>query len=300
MISAPISRKAFWQAVGFIILSTLCLSGSAAIGKTMASFAPLPVVIAIRFVAPLFMILCYLTTTHNISRCWRFSLLDVYRGFCVVGAQYALFYVIIHANIMLATLLYATSGIFLPIISFLIYRIRIPKKTLASILISFAGVAISLNIINNHLSYIDIIGLFSGLLQSCSTLIQHANSKLQDKSIHTFRMYFISSVMSIIILFSIHYMGEPIHFIKPPHASFIIIILSFSVLSIGNQIFKSQGFEKVNKAASLVPFLYFVIPVSGLVDLVVFHAKPDAHMWVGAIIIMFGSLLMTLRGSAVK
>ena len=294
MTTTRISHKDFWQAVGYIFLSALCLSGAAALGKSMASEAPLPMIIAIRFVGPLIILFVYASIKKTLIHCLRFSGWDMCRAFFVVGSQYALFYVLAHSNTMLATLLYATSGLFLPIITFSIYKTHIPRKTLAAIIISFIGVAMSLNILNNHLSMIDLIGLGSGLLAAGSSLIQHANSRRSKNIHHVLVMYLLASAISLFILLTLHPSHFTFHLNKLINSSMIVIAF-FSILSIGNQTFKSLGFMKVNKAASLTPFLYLLIPLSGIIDWIVFHITPNAHMWIGTAVIMMGGFVMALR-----
>ncbi len=293
-----ISNSDFFCSISLVILSSFCLAVTAGFGKNLTTIGSLQLVVFIRFFFPFLIILawCLLKAgfkfnTENITA-------HIVRAGCVIGAQFAFFYVLTHGSVLLANLLYVTSGLFLPILTFVILRIAIPKQTIVSIIISFVGVVVALGVVNNVaviLAPITIVGLLSGLLGAGSQITLHYISKSERKSSATLMLFGLCSMVTFPLIFT-HtnwYLG--LSKLTHPSASFEIIILLFSVFSILNQTLKAAAYKYVNKASSLAPFFYAVIIFAGIIDWIFHGITPHLHTYIGVGLVIIGGVVMSIR-----
>lgn len=195
----------------------------------------------------------------------------------------------------MGTLLYSTSGLFSPIISRIWLKINVPAKTVISIVISFIGVSIALDVWQLHITLVMVIGLISGVLAAFSQITQHYTSKHDSHYTSNIYLFGCSSLFSLLLLApsAIHY--HQWHEIINVNLSFLFFLLLFSLFSIGNQTYRLMAYNKVNKSSSLAPFLYMVIFFSGVIDWVFYNIKPDWNVLMGVCIIIFGGVIMSIR-----
>lgn len=300
MTTKQINARAYWLAVSFALLSAACLAAAAAFGKYLTTMGSLPIVIFIRFFCPLLLVVTYSLVRNKLHLNTTILTIHIARACFAVGAQFAFFYVLTHASILMGNLLYATSGLFSPLITWMLLRTRIPLKTCIAIMVSFIGVSIALNIWQDQLSAIAWIGLLSGILGSASQLTQHRASKTDSKNTANILLYGFGSLFSLIILLAMYVGGTAIHLYTRPSLTSLEVILLFSCLSIGNQTFKSTAFKQVNKAASLAPFFYMAIPFAGVLDWYIYATHPAWNIWLGTIIIIAGVAIMSVRKPSSK
>lgn len=295
MTQQRISHKDFFISVTFALLSTLCLAIAAGLGKYLTSMGPLQLVLFFRFLFPFVLLLLFFILRRqkvHIRKFWPYLL----RSILVIGAQYSLFYVLAKGNVLLATLLYSTSGLFSPLLSKVLLNIKIPKKTTFSIIISFIGVVISLGTWENILSYTSLIGLLSGLLTAGGQIIQHHTSKSENTMTTNLMLYGLCAQFSLFILFLFpHTWSDFPSFVNQNSFFLFGILLIFSIFSIMNQTFKNSAFKRVNKVASLTPFLYATLLFSGIIDWIWYGIIPQIHTIIGVVIIIMGGIIMSIR-----
>lgn len=227
----------------------------------------------------------------------QLSNLKVYaiRAACATGAQYSLFFVLSHGTVFLGNLLYATSGLFAPLLTLLILKVSVPRKTILSIIISFIGVAIALGAWKTIFSPVSLMGLASGLLAAGSQITQHYASKKDDKLWINIMLFGIATLYSIPLVFISPYSIVSLHILIHPSIGLIITIVLFSFFSIANQTLKSFAFKYVNKAASLAPFFYSVIIFAAIIDWLVYGITPQPHIYLGIMVIILGGIVMSIR-----
>ena len=290
-----ISQKDFFTSIGLVLLSTICLAISAGFWKYLTTLGSLQVVIFIRFFFPLLLSSIWVLVKRlkmQIRSIWP----HVLRAIVVLAAQYSLLYVLARTNLLLATLLYSTSGLFSPMLLYIFLRVRASNKTIIAIVISFIGVAIAIGTWRNIIAPISLIGLLSGLFTAAGQIIQHRTSKSDNIMVINLVLFGLCSLFSLLLLllspatWRIH-----LNFSNQLSLPILGIILAFSFLSIANQTLKNAAFKYVNKATSLAPFLYATIIFSGVIDWLWYDIVPQQHTIIGVGIIIIGGVIMSVR-----
>lgn len=283
-----ISQKEFFSSVFLVLLSTIFLSLAAAFWKYLADFESLPFVTFFRFFSPFLLLGAWILIKQKKIRISPFKP-HIYRALAVTSGQFLLIYVLSKTNLLLATLLNSTSGLFAPLLMFLFLKVRASNRAIFSIIISFAGVAIALGSWHELWSPISLLGLLSGLLTAIGQLIQHQASKSTDIAIMSFILFGFCSLFSLpLFLF---------HPFTPPNLAHPIlgIVLIFGLFTVANQTLKTAAYKKVNKASTLSPYLYATIIFSGIIDWIWHGIVPPFQTVLGTFIILFGATLMSLR-----
>lgn len=283
-----ISQKDFYSSIVLVLLSTVCLSLAAAFWKELGLYESLPFVTFFRFFSPFAFLGIWIVLKKRRIRLTSLRP-HIYRALCVTAGQGLLLYVLSQTNLLLATLLYSTSGLFAPLLMVLFLKVRASNRAIVSILISFAGVAIALGSWDQIWDPISLLGLLSGLLTAVGQLIQHQSSKAESIVIMSFILFGLCSLFSLTLFFIVPY--------SPPtfNLKVVGIILLFGLLTVGNQTLKTAAYRKVNKASTLSPYLYATIIFSGLIDWGWQGIIPPFHTTLGILIILFGGTLMSLR-----
>lgn len=290
-----ISQKDFFTSAGLCLLSTLCLALSASFWKYLTTLGPLQTIVFIRFFFPwLFISLWYFFKHQKI----KISSIRPYilRAIIVLIGQYSLLYVLSQEDLLLATLLYSTSGLFSPILLYVFFKVRASNKAIISIFIGFIGVAVALGTWQNIFSPISLIGLLSGLMTAASQLIQHKTSKSDNVMTMNFVLFGLCSLFSLPLLFlNSENWQMSLQFFDQFSLAILGVILAFSFFSIANQTLKNAAFKYVNKATTLLPFFYAVIIFSGIIDWIWLGVVPQLHTIIGVAIIIAGAGVISMR-----
>jgi len=295
MRHTPISTRDHYIAVSFGLLSGLFLSLAGAFGKHLTTFSVLSVVIFIRFFAPFILTGGpYLLMQRQRAGKVRLPIYFV-RAVAVILSQYCFFFLLSRGSVLLAVLLYSTNGIFSPFLARIFFKHEIKVKTFIAIIVGLVGVVITLGPIK-QISLLNVfIGLLSGFFGACSQIILHRSSKEHDPITINFLNYGFASVLSFVLIFIKMPTIESINFGVLFSWQGIAIILLFSLSSIANKISRSLAYARINKAASLSPFMYSALVFSAAVDWVWLGIEPTWHTYVGIAIIVSSGVIMSIR-----
>ena len=123
----------------------------------------------------------------------------------------------------------------------------------------------------------------------------HYTSKKQDPISISFFSYGLCSLFSfILLLFQLPGMNRMhIGFLLNWHE--IAAILLFSIFSIGNQTARVLAYARINKAASLAPFIYSALIFTAFIDWVWLGILPMWYTYVGIAIIILSGVIMSIR-----
>lgn len=290
-----ISHKAFFTAASLATASTLCLALSAALWKYLTTLSALSITLFIRFFIPFIIVGVFMGVARIKLKTKSIHHLLI-RSIFVFIAQYALLYVIARSNLLKATLLYSTSGLFLPVIMYLFLKVKATKQALISIIVSFIGIAIALGSWEDLIEPTSLLGLASGLFTAFAQMIQHRASKSDHPMSINFYLYGFCSVFTLVIAsITPAFWQQSLSFFSHIAFTTACVVLLFSVLSISNQYLKNLAFKYVNKASSLVPFLYMTIIFSGVIDWIWLGLIPSLRTRIGCLVVILGGVIMSSR-----
>ncbi|MTH96860.1 DMT family transporter [Roseibium sp. RKSG952] len=293
---APISNRAFAIAIGLMVASAVCVAAVGLFGKEMTQSLDLTAAVFLRFFAP-FLVLAGLMIVYRQPLKWASWRHHAFRAGFAFGAQLCFFYTLGKGSLLIATLLFTTSGLFLPFVTRLAFGTEIKPRTLLAVIISFAGVAVILDPTSQLQPFV-LVGLLAGLFNAGSQAVQHRQSKMDAALPVTFAMFGIGSVLSALL---VSVAGDWAVFGSVMgtggHAIVILVLTAaaFAVFTIGNQWLRSIAFSYVNKPASLTPFYYSSIVFAAALDWIVYGQAPALHAYIGLVFVIAGTVIMSRR-----
>ncbi|MCP3942033.1 MAG: DMT family transporter [Desulfobacteraceae bacterium] len=292
MTTSPISHRDFVLGIFSMLIAALFVALASLCGKQLTTFSGLSIVVFIRFFIPMIILIwvgAMLVEAKITFNNWRIHLL---RSLFTVLSQYCLFYYLMHGSLMLGTLLFSTSGFFLPFLGYICFKIPVKRKTLLATMVSFIGVAFILNP-TQGVSWLTVIGVLGGFLNACSQITMHHCSKKIDTFSMTLIMFSLSSLYTLIILLVLGKFGTMIsQMVYHPATGLWLTILFLGIFSISNQSMRTKAYRYVNNPASLTPFFYMAIVFAGILDWVVYHDVPQWNAYFGMILIFIGGFIM--------
>lgn len=267
-------------------------------GQELGRWLSLPGLVFMRMAAPFVLLgLVYLVASRRSFRGGG-VVPHLVRAFFAVTAQYCFFYVLLNTTLVNATLLFTTSGLFVPLIGRVVLGQEIRLKTGIAILISFAGTAIVLDPQGGIGFGIIALGLLSGFLNASSQVTLHRASKSSLTPLQiAMAAYGLSAAMALVVTLATGEATQLSTTVRDNGAQFWLPLLLLSVFSIANQVLRTRAYQKVNKPGSLVPYLYTTLAFSGVLDWWVFGLVPGVHVYLGGAILLGGAALMAARRS---
>jgi drug/metabolite transporter (DMT)-like permease len=292
-----ISNRDFATSAGLMLAAALSLSFVALFAKQLLTLTDLAIVVFLRFSVP-FVILLWMGITP-FKKKFSFSQqhwpAHLIRAFFTVSSQYCFLFYLAHGSLLIGTLFFASSGLFLPFISYLCFRAEIKLKTLLSIGISFMGIAFVLNPGDGLNWYIG-IGLLAGFLNACSQATVHFCSKRGSIFEVTLIMFALSSVYTFVLILLFGKFDLLVSkLISNSSQSLWFIMIALAIFTVLNQSLRTKAYRYVNKPASLTPFYYMAIVFSALLDWLVYHQVPQWNVYFGIFLILIAAILMLWR-----
>jgi|GEM_PF-1173026 len=299
MGDTPISNRDFAVSIALMLVAALTVALMALAAKTLTGEVGLKAAVVLRFVVPFLLLawLAYVVLDEQPAfGDWR---IHAARSAFALAAQYCFFFYLDHASLLLATLLFSTSGLFLPFITSAAFGMEIRAKTLAAIAVSFAGVAVVLDPAANF-HWVMLVGLLSGALNAGSQAVMHKASKTVSTLSSTLAMFALCSVAAMAIYAATGGAGVSVSAVTGNHdgrtMALLVLVIAIGVLTISNQSLRTKAYRYVNKPASLSPFYYASIVFSGLLDWTVYDIVPTWNVYAGSLLIFIGGAIMAWRG----
>lgn len=297
MSAQRISNRDFAASASLMLAAALSLSFVALFAKQLSSLTDLSIVVFLRFFVPFLMLLWLglvpFSQAIRLSQPWRVHFI---RAFFTVSSQYCFLFYLMHGSLLIGTLLFTTSGLFLPFISYICFGSNIKRKTLLAIVISFVGIAFILSPSSGFNSYL-VIGLLAGFLNACSQATVHYAAKRGSTFDVTLMMFAVSSLYTgiiVLLLGKFHFFVAQLT--AAGYQNFYLMMIILAVFTISNQSLRTKAYRYVNKPASLTPFYYMAIVFSALLDGLVYHQAPQWHAYLGILLMLIAAVIMSWRG----
>ncbi len=294
MKHTPISNKDHRIAMAFGLITGLFLSLSGAFGKALTTINDINFIVFARFFIPFILIaILHLCFNHQSIKTIKWHLYII-RAIAVVTAQYCLFYLLIHGNILLAVLLYSTNALISPILGKLFFYQAIKIKTAIAICLGFVGTSITLLPLHQISWDQMMIGLLSGLMGAISQVILHNNSQQDNPITINFVTYGLGSLITLIFVFPISsHLSTANLLLNQPHMLTMMILVG--LFSLGNKISRTLAYKRLNKAASLAPYTYSALVFSAIIDWTWLGIAPTWNVYLGISLIILSSVIMSIR-----
>lgn len=275
-----------------MLLSSLFLACIGFLGKFLGKNIHLSFLIFIRFSFPFLILFIYGLYMKKISFEKLYFKDLCIRAFFVSLSQYAFFFYLKSGTILDAILLLMTSPLFMPILT-KITKHRALKITIwFSILLGFIGVIFILHPTSGLIRWTGLIGLSAGFFSACSQVTFHKLVRKHSIYLNMFYLYFLSTAISGIILcffLTNITLKEDIHHFFSPFT--LLLLTGLGLLGIFNQLIRGKAYRLVKRPADIMPFLYFSIIFSGIIDWIYLKNIPDIWSNLGTALIVISAIL---------
>jgi drug/metabolite transporter (DMT)-like permease len=284
------SNKDYLSAVGLTLISSCLVGVLSIVGKYLIPYLSMPMLIFLRLVAPALVMwwMAYISQSEMAFAGSQKLLLQ--RSLMSMLAQACFFSYLYFSTAFNATLLLMTSPLYVPVIARLIDKTPIKPHHWASLILSFIGIALILKPDTGIFQWSAIFGIASGIFHAIAQWTYHRMSKQTKASTITMYMYTYGSLIALIPL-AIFYSIQGIPDVHYTHADvfyIIVLVLLMAFAAINTQVLRGFAFKKVNKAHSLMPFVYVAVVFVGFYEALVFKVYPDIWSVTGAILVFFG------------
>lgn len=252
----------------------------------------------LRFGVPFLLVLPYLLWSTPIKELFDTSnfKMQLLRTGCILVYQYSIFYYLMHASLLDATVLQNTAPLFMPILERIFFKHRFNGRVLISIIVSFVGVLCILQPDQQLFARLSIAGLLAPLGQAGSQVLFGHQARKESQKTTLFYLFFLSSLFTAIaFLFSNEFFGA-----KNSLENYSVLawanILALGLMSVFNQSLRGIAYRH-GKPSALAPFLYFSLIFSALFDWAIFHRLPNWLSLAGAIFVFAGGLIQVYKKS---
>ena len=286
-------RQNFILGVSSMVASSVCVALTCYLGKALSENLSLSLVIFIRFFVPFLLSSWMLITLQSEKLTMEKPLLHILRAVCAVLGQYCLFYCLSTQSVLMATLLFCTGPLFVPLITACVYRTPISRMVWYSVGVGFLGVMYILQPdLHTFLNFGLLTGLGAGFFNACSQVTFHGISQKDSPLSASFFMFGLSMLITVgPMLMSWHQHHVDHEFSYMLDSDLLLILLAFSLCSMSNQMFRSKAYQYA-KPTHMAPFWYLAIPLTALLDWQFKGLVPDVSAIMGCFFVVLGGLLM--------
>jgi drug/metabolite transporter (DMT)-like permease len=290
------SKEEFHKGVFYMLLSSATLSLFTLFSKFGTENTSYFLLTFLRFGVPFVLLLPFLLWSSPVKELFHATHLKIQflRSACVLVYQYSIFYFLMHATLLDATVLQNTAPLFIPILERIFFKRHFKFRVLLSIFISFAGVLCILQPDKQIFAQLSIAGLLAPLGQAGSQVLFGHQARHENQKANLFYLFFLCSLFSaVIFLFSEEFFGEKNSL---ENYSFFAWanVFALGIASIFNQSFRGMAYQHAS-ASALAPFLYFSLIISGLFDWIFFNNLPNWLSLGGAILVILGGLIQIYK-----
>ena len=235
-VQQPISQRAFAESIVLMLGGALCLAVYALFGQELGETFTLPNLVFARMLVPAVLVGAWYLAFSR--RSWKGGRIKPHllRAAWVTGSQYCFFYVLLHTSLLNATLLFMTSGLFVPLIGRVVLGQAIRLRTGLAIMVAFVGTVITLDPHGSVTVWLVTVGLFSGFFNASSQVTMHRASKTSLSALQiALCMYTLCAAPAFVIVLVTSHLPLLEHVITDMDASLALVIVLLAVFSVLNQ-----------------------------------------------------------------
>ena len=212
--------------------------------------------------------------------------MHMFRGFISLCAMTCFFYAIANVGLSEATLLNASSPLFIGLLSMPILKERISTRTTVALITGFIGVAFILKPGTALFTIAALVGLCSGFFIACAKILVRymANTEPVMRTVFYFSIF--STLYSGILM---------IWFWQTPSLYDLSIMGLASLCATGGQTLLTYSFTH-NEAVTVAPFTYVTVLMATLIGWLGWNELPDIGSSIGAILIIGACLSLSFQG----
>lgn len=212
--------------------------------------------------------------------------IHMFRGFISLCAMTCFFYAIGHLGLSEATLLNATSPLFVGLLAMPALKEKISLRTAVALMIGFIGVSFILKPGTDFFTFAALTGLCSGFFIACAKILVRYMASTEPVMRTVFYFSIFSTIYSGILM---------IWLWQTPNMNDILIMVVAGICATGGQMLLTYAFTH-NEAVTVAPFTYVTVIIVTLIGWLVWNELPDIGSGAGAILIISACLSLSIQG----
>lgn len=217
-----------------------------------------------------------------------------------VTAQYFLFLGLHSSSLLLPILLFNTSPLFIPIVSWIFYESKVGISTWALLVISFFEIYLILaSKSNGHIDIWALSALVAGVLNAGSQVVLHSAS--QKENLFTMNLWiftFISVLMFAGLPFAhIAFASVDYAFTSSP---LIWAGIATVIFGISAQLFRVKAFKYTSDPSFVAPGMYFSVVVAAVIDAIIYNKSLTMIEILGIFIVCTASIFSVIKKNNYK
>ncbi len=257
----------------------------------------LPWILFLRFFVPLVFVSLFSLLKRSLLK--EISFKDTgkhaIRSLAVVISQLSLLYYFTKGSLTNGVMLWNTAPMFVPIITYILFRQKTSAVVWFSLFVSFAGVLLVLKPTNDVFDPFIIFGFISGFSLSISQVLNGMHKETDTLMNNVFLFFFNASVLTGILLLCFLGIGgfHKEFLITSDHTMLYkgLIILFIGIGSAMNQVLRGVAFTFARPDA-LSPFIYLSVVFSAIIDYILHPGTIHGFLFIlGIALILVGTLI---------
>lgn len=276
-----------WRESGIFAMLVACFffSMMGVCVKSLSATLPAIHIVFYRSFFSALMILPFMRLMPIQSEWKTFALLSV-RSLVGTAGVFCIFYSIAHLPLTTSTTLTYTAPIFTAIISPFLLHERFSRLHVLILILCFCGMLLIIKPATTTALVPSLVGLASGVFAALvHIMIRRLRTRLPSGII-------VLGFLSGAAIFSFPFFI--MHPIWPTNLKQCVLIIAMGVTSTVAQVSMTHSY-RMDTASRLSAVTYFTVLFAAFWDLVVWHHRPDFSTMCGALLIVFGGLLLTLH-----
>lgn len=210
----------------------------------------------------------------------------MFRGFISICAMTCFFYAIGNIGLSEATLLNATSPLFIGLLAFPALKEKISLRTAIALVIGFIGVSFILKPGTSLFTFAALIGLGSGLFIASAKILVRYMASTEPVMRTVFYFSIFSTLYSGLLM---------IWLWQTPNLNDIYIMIFAGICATGGQTLLTYAFTH-NEAVTVAPFTYVTVVMATLIGWLGWNELPDISSGIGAVLIISACLSLSFQG----
>jgi len=270
----------------FAILAATTFTLMGMIIKFIGNAAPINTIIFARFTISLVLILPWIAKNPKQIIHVPQPIKIIIRSAVTLIAFSSFFYALEFIPLSNALLLNSTSPLFVPLITWCLFKVKTPPKVWGGIILGFIGIVLVLNPNPKIFQLPSLIGLCSGVATAIAVVTVRSLTKHISILQILFYNFFICSILSGISL--------PFTW-KPIGSTTLFLLLWLGILGTLYQFFSALSLAKAPVRLT-APLLFLSIVLGVAADFIVWNQIPDTLALIGISLVIIGGIITIYFG----
>ncbi|WP_104400556.1 DMT family transporter [Vibrio penaeicida] len=288
----------------FMLASTLSLSLNGVFSKFLTESFSVQLLSTLRFLFPAIILFLMMFFTQFVLPHRKMWTSLVIRSFCIAACQLCFLLSMQSLTLVESVVLFSTGPLFIPVLERLIFKVKFSAINIVRLAVMLAGVvALAGDLSNFSFKWELVLGLGAGVLGAGSQLSLFRATKGTMTAISLNAWSFLLAFLMLLPLTFVigPSVSDKLILSMPEEHEFIWMMLGvLALLIVNTQVFRAKAYQMADTGSQLAPLIYTNLIFTCIWQVTLFDEVLDEHKIIGVILIVFASVLNTLKGLSLK